>query len=185
MLLHQYNFLVWANISLFAGWGTHLREKNNYCKMKKKYFTLASSPSFNANRVLCSWAGAALGSDISASQWKGMNAASVLHVLHWNTRLTDCLDISAIQSETERLTSVPEYHTRILKCLVCECVSLAVLITPFRFLNWWSQPERSASGPGCWLRSVPMSQVTGSHICFVKRGPLVVKSLKKNKEGNL
>lgn len=137
MLLHQYNFLVWANISLFAGWGTHLREKNNYCKMKKKYFTLASSPSFNANRVLCSWAGAALGSDISASQWKGMNAASVLHVLHWNTRLTDCLDISAIQSETERLTSVPvwmcltscSYHT----------FQISQLVEPARKISQWAR----------------------------------------------
>lgn len=86
------------------------------------------------------------------------------------------------QSDTERLTSMPEYHAVILKCLVCEYISLAVLIIPYRFLSWWCEAERTASEPGCWLRSVPMSWVTGSHRCFVKRGPLVVKSLEKIKK---
>lgn len=82
----------------------------------------------------------------------------------------------------QRLTGIPEYHAVILKCLVCEYISLAILITPYRFLSWWCEAERTASEPSCWLRSVPMSRVTGSHICFVKRGPLVVKSLEKIKK---
>jgi len=96
-----------------------------------------------------------------------------------------CLDFSVTQkphqSGTETLTSIAEYHAVKLKCLVCESLSLAILTTLYRFLSWWSEAERTASEPGCWLRSVPMSWVTGSHICIVKRGPLVVKSLEKIK----
>lgn len=110
----------------------------------------------------------------------------MLHVLSWNIRLMYCLDFSVIQkpnqNDIERLNSIPEYHTVILKCLVREYISLAILISPYRLLSWWCEAERTGNESGRWLRSVPVSWVTGSHICFVKRGPLVLKSLEKIKK---
>lgn len=112
----------------------------------------------------------------------------MLHVLPWNIRPMYGLDFSVIQkpnqNDIERLNSIPEYHAVILKCLVREYISLAILISPYRLLSWWCEAERTGSELGHWLRSVPVSWVRGSHICFVKRGPLVLKSL-ENKEGNL
>lgn len=74
----------------------------------------------------------------------------MLHVLPWNTRLMYCLDFSVIQkpnqSDTERLTSIHVYHAVILKCLVCEYISLDIVIPPYIFLRQKEQPVSQAVG---------------------------------------